>query len=170
MLQVRKSHFCGISAIFFQCWFMNETQVLMTVSKFFWGGIISWKEALLLHEEHQLWWGGGVQKKLWDGMGCPNAAPLPPPSPPTIGNPECQELMWYPRIEIIFLNYIIKISFPKVVVFYLIHVTQIVCTLPSLLSAGGSWNSYQISKRQGWQNFNFRGVDHFRGLQFLHKK
>ena len=25
MLQVKKSHFCGISAIFFQCYFMSET-------------------------------------------------------------------------------------------------------------------------------------------------
>ena len=36
MLQVRKSHSCGISAIFSQCCFMIETQVLMTVSTF-WG-------------------------------------------------------------------------------------------------------------------------------------
>ena len=35
MLQVRKSHSCGISAIFFQCCFMIETQVLITVSDFF---------------------------------------------------------------------------------------------------------------------------------------
>ena len=37
MLQVRKSHFCGISAIFLQCCFISETQVIMTVSNFFWG-------------------------------------------------------------------------------------------------------------------------------------
>ena len=35
MLQVRKSHSYGISAIFFQCWFMIETQILMTVSDLF---------------------------------------------------------------------------------------------------------------------------------------
>ena len=35
MLQVRKSHSCKISAIFFQCCFMIETQVLMAVSDFF---------------------------------------------------------------------------------------------------------------------------------------
>ena len=34
MLQVRKSRFCGISAISFQCCFMSETQILMTVSNF----------------------------------------------------------------------------------------------------------------------------------------
>ena len=45
MLQARKSHSCGISAIFFQCCFMIETQVLMTVSDFwrFFLGIIPWK-------------------------------------------------------------------------------------------------------------------------------
>ena len=32
--QVRKSHSCGISAIFFWCCFMIETQVLMTVADF----------------------------------------------------------------------------------------------------------------------------------------
>ena len=35
MLQVRKLCFCGIYAIFFHCCFMNETQVLMAVSRFF---------------------------------------------------------------------------------------------------------------------------------------
>ena len=35
MLQERKSRFRGISAIFCQCCFMTETQVLMTVSNFF---------------------------------------------------------------------------------------------------------------------------------------
>ena len=35
MLQERKPHFCGIFATFFQCYFMSETQVLMTVSNFF---------------------------------------------------------------------------------------------------------------------------------------
>ena len=29
MLQVRKSHFCGISANFFQCCFISETEVLI---------------------------------------------------------------------------------------------------------------------------------------------
>ena len=38
--------FCGISAIFFQCYFMSETQVVMTVSIFFvvFLGIISWRD------------------------------------------------------------------------------------------------------------------------------
>ena len=35
MLQVRKSRFSGISAIFFQCCFMSRTEVLITVSNFF---------------------------------------------------------------------------------------------------------------------------------------
>ena len=35
MLQVRKPYFCGISAIFFQYCFMNETQVLIAVSNLF---------------------------------------------------------------------------------------------------------------------------------------
>ena len=39
MLQVIKLGSCGISAIFFQCCFMIETQVLMTVSDF--SGIFS---------------------------------------------------------------------------------------------------------------------------------
>ena len=34
MLRLRKSHFCGISVIFFQCCFMCETQILMTFSNF----------------------------------------------------------------------------------------------------------------------------------------
>ena len=38
MLQVRKSHFCAISAIFFQCYVMSQTQELMTVSDFGGGG------------------------------------------------------------------------------------------------------------------------------------
>ena len=52
MLQVRKLRFCGISAIFFQCCFMSETQALMTVSDFwvFFLGIIFWKGALFFNE------------------------------------------------------------------------------------------------------------------------
>ena len=34
MIQVRKSGFCEISAIFIQCCFMSKTQVLMAVSVF----------------------------------------------------------------------------------------------------------------------------------------
>ena len=51
MLQVRKSCSCGISAIFFQCCFMIEIQILMTVSNFSWFflGIISWKGASLFN-------------------------------------------------------------------------------------------------------------------------
>ena len=50
MPQVRKSCSCGIFAIFLQCYFMIETQALMTVSDFFLGfflGIIFGKEASL---------------------------------------------------------------------------------------------------------------------------
>ena len=39
MHQVKKSHSCGISAIFFQCCFITEIQLLMTVSNF--GGFFS---------------------------------------------------------------------------------------------------------------------------------
>ena len=44
MLQVIKSDSCGISAVFFQCCFMIETQVLMAVSDF--SGIFSRKHFL----------------------------------------------------------------------------------------------------------------------------
>ena len=49
MVEVGKSRFCGIPAILFKCCFISETQVLMTVSKFFVSflEIISWKGALL---------------------------------------------------------------------------------------------------------------------------
>ena len=47
MLQVRKSRVCGISVIFFQCRFMSETQLSMTVSDFGVFFISSWKWALL---------------------------------------------------------------------------------------------------------------------------
>ena len=33
---MRKSHSCGISAIFFECYLVSETQILMTVSDFLW--------------------------------------------------------------------------------------------------------------------------------------
>ena len=51
MLQVIKSDSCAISAIFFQCCFMIETQVFMTVSIFqgFFLGIISWNGASLFN-------------------------------------------------------------------------------------------------------------------------
>ena len=95
MLQVRKSHLCGISAIFSQCYFMSETQELMTVSGFFsrnhfleggftfqWGGLIfKWGEGTPLGASALM--GDGVFKKnhaVWGGGGCP-------PIPPTMGNP-----------------------------------------------------------------------------------
>ena len=60
MPQVRKSCSCGISAIFFQCFFMVETQVLMTVSDFsgFFLGIIYWNGDSLFN-------GGVVSQMGW---------------------------------------------------------------------------------------------------------
>ena len=50
MLEIRKSRFCGVSTIFYQCYFMIETQVLMLFFffVFFFLGIVSWKEDALL--------------------------------------------------------------------------------------------------------------------------
>ena len=72
MFQVRKSCFCGISAIF--CWycFMSETQVLMTVSDFFgfFLGIIFMNGASFFGGEHLMGasalMGGGSLKKSWN--------------------------------------------------------------------------------------------------------
>ena len=68
MLQLIKSESCGISATFFQCCFMIETQVVMTVSNFLrfcsrnhfleggftfqwgWGGLVSQMGASFLGE------------------------------------------------------------------------------------------------------------------------
>ena len=97
---MRKSYFYGVSAIFFQYCFMSETQVLMTVSDFFFLGIISWKGALLFNgmgEGFIFNWGGGgylmgasvlmggfqKKKKIMDG-----GHPLNLPLPPTMGYPE----------------------------------------------------------------------------------
>ena len=53
MLKERTSRFSRIFATFFQCYFISETQVLMTVSDFlgFFLRIISWKAALLFNGE-----------------------------------------------------------------------------------------------------------------------
>ena len=70
MLQVKKSHSCGIYAIFFQCYFMIETQVLMTLSDFsdFFLGIISWKGASLFNGGRLFFsWGEFIFK--WAGGG-----------------------------------------------------------------------------------------------------
>ena len=98
MLQVRKSCPFRISAIFCQCYFMIEMQVLVTVSKFFFLGIILWKGISLFnrgicfpvgawgfqamggvpHGGHRFWLGGGFIKNCRVGAGhCP-----------TMGNPE----------------------------------------------------------------------------------
>ena len=78
MLQLRKSYFCGICTLFFQCCFMHETQVLMTVSdsSFFlaiipWGGITFQCEGLVKREYPM-----GIQKII--GMGGGGACPIPP--------------------------------------------------------------------------------------------
>ena len=98
ILNVPSFHFYEISAIFFQCCFIIERQVLMTVSNFsgVFLGIISWKGALLFNGGSLLSWGGGfifkwrgcpmggsaftgggVQKKSWDG-----------------GHPQCTSPLW----------------------------------------------------------------------------
>ena len=53
MLKERTSRFSRIFATFYQCYFISETQVLMTVSDFFgfFLRIISWKAALLFNGE-----------------------------------------------------------------------------------------------------------------------
>ena len=81
---------------FFQCCFMNETQVLMTVSSFVWFflGIISWKGALLFNDGvcgewgYYWFWLRRFSKKSW------HEGTLPPPtiSSPIMGNPECSAL------------------------------------------------------------------------------
>ena len=51
MLQVRKSNFCVIPAIFFQCCSRSEAQVLLAILDFsgFPLGIISWKRTSLFN-------------------------------------------------------------------------------------------------------------------------
>ena len=99
MLQVIKSDSCRISTIFFQCCFMIETQVLMTVSGFsgifFRTHFLEWGFTFLYEGFFLRWgasflsggvpWGtliligggGGFQKKSSDG-GAPSHAPPPP--------------------------------------------------------------------------------------------
>ena len=83
MLQVKKSGFCGISALLKFC-FMSERQVLMTVSDDFFSGDHSLEVGFTFHwESITLKWGGstlwgtlalrgggGLQKKLLDEEGC----------------------------------------------------------------------------------------------------
>ena len=73
MLQVRKSHYFGISAIFFQCYFMIETQVLMTLSDFFFSSFF--QESV--PGVSVLIGGGGHFRKNYRTKGCL----------PTMGNP-----------------------------------------------------------------------------------
>ena len=97
MSQVRKSCSCGISAIYFQCCFMIETQVLMIVSNFSgfilergftfnWGGGWFWDGGTPFlsggggHGGHWFWWGGRGSKKIIEWEGDPHALP-------TMGNP-----------------------------------------------------------------------------------
>ena len=89
MLQVRKSRFCGIAVIFFQCCFLSETQVLMTVSDFgFFSrnpflkrGFIFQRE--VLHFQAEVAPHGDIS---FDGRGGFVGVP---PMPPTMGNPDC---------------------------------------------------------------------------------
>ena len=77
MLQVIKSNSCGISAIFFQCCFMIETQELMTVFDFSW----NFSRNHFLEGGFNFKWGGGVLLLRWGasflsgvgvgGVGCP---------------------------------------------------------------------------------------------------
>ena len=82
---MRKSCFCGISAIFFQYCFISGTQILMTFLVFFSrnhflevGLLFNGRGSLLNgggvpHRGHQFWW--GCSKKI--------IAPIPP----SMGNP-----------------------------------------------------------------------------------
>ena len=88
MLQVRKSRFCGISAIVFP--------VLMTVSNsvYFFLGIISWKGALLFNDGGWGNWGWywfrlrRFSKKSWHG-----GTPHPHHAPSNYTKPQIQWLM-----------------------------------------------------------------------------
>ena len=91
MLQVRKSHFCGISAIFLQCCFISETQVIMTVSNFFlfFFSMINFLEGCFTFQWGASFFSGGcpmeggginfdggiLKKKSFDGGGAPSHAP-----------------------------------------------------------------------------------------------
>ena len=58
ILNTPSENFCGISAIFFQCCFMSEAQVLMTVSDLF--CFFFWKGALLFKWGASFLSGGGM--------------------------------------------------------------------------------------------------------------
>ena len=110
MLQARESLSSGIFAIFFQCWFMIETQVLMTLSNFLvffsrnhflegaslFNGVVcfSVKRGGVIfkgggggpHVSANVLWGGGGgggSKKVIEFIEWPPCPPLPP----TMGNP-----------------------------------------------------------------------------------
>ena len=87
MPQVRKSRFCGISDIFFQCCFMSEAQVLITVSNFFCffsknhvleGGFTFQWMGFIFKWVGDTPWGGSIGFDGGGGVACP----LPPPCPP----------------------------------------------------------------------------------------
>ena len=104
MPQVRKSCSCGIFAIFLQCYFMIETQALMTASDFsgvfsrnhfleggftfLWGLFFRWRGLHFIFKRghwggHRFRWeGGGGSKKIVGWRGRPS--PMPPQ---TMGNP-----------------------------------------------------------------------------------
>ena len=108
MFEVRKSRSCGISAIFFQCCFMIETQVLMTVSDFsrFFSRNHFLEERFTFQWEVCFFrwrmgfifkWGGGGAPCPMRGIGFDGGAgrfeknrkmgEARPPCPPTMGNP-----------------------------------------------------------------------------------
>ena len=71
MLQVIKSHSSGTCVILFQCCFMIEMQLSMTVSNFFgfFLGIISWKWASLFNEWGLVCFSEGGSSFLSGGVG-----------------------------------------------------------------------------------------------------
>ena len=101
MPQVRKSCSCGIFAIFLQCYFMIETQALMTASDFsgvfsrnhfleggftfLWGLFFRWRGLHFIFKRghwggHRFRWGGagggGFEKNRWmEGAPLPHASP-----------------------------------------------------------------------------------------------
>ena len=101
MLQERKSRSCGISAIFFQCCFMIETQILMTVSDFsgffsrnhfLEGGLtFQWGVCLSVRGRTSFLSGRGGWA-LHGGIGF-DGAPSPCP-PPHYGKPWRRQQVW----------------------------------------------------------------------------
>ena len=81
-----KSRFCGISAIFFQCCFMSETQILMAVSDFF----------AFFSRNHFL--EGGFTFPWWEPLAVMGLFKIimghSPNAPPHYGKPCIQTISW----------------------------------------------------------------------------